>query len=177
MPEIISKEKFLELLAGLAGTKQFLLFTGIIGSGKSTFAKLLVEQGFKRVSLDRMANRNPLYQINYSMLMDDYYAKLKKHLREGFSVVDDNVNPTADDRKRILNIPKSLKMGNIRIVHFDIPLATCLKWNKQRKVPAPSAHVEMAHRLYMNNQPTASEGTLLRVRPAEGQVDMWEVER
>jgi predicted kinase len=124
-----------------------------------------------------MVKRNPLYQINANLLMDDYYAKLKKYLKEGFSVVDDNLNSTADDRKRVLAIPKSLKTGNVRIVHFDVPLATCLKWNKQRKYPAPSASVQIAHGIFTRNQPTASEGTLLRVRPVEGQVDMWEVER
>jgi len=177
MPEIMTRDQVLELLAGPAETRRFVLCTGIQGSGKSTFAKALAGRGFKRVSLDRMYKRNPLYQFDEGMMMSDYYAKLRKHLREGFNVVDDNLNATVDDRALVLKIPKAMKLDNIVIVHFDVPLERCLEWNKRRKIPAKENSLKMAYRLFVRNQPTAAEGRIIRIRPVEGDGSSWEVSR
>jgi len=52
----------------------------------------------------------------------------KELLVDGKSVVIDNTNPTAEVRKRYIDIAKSLKIP-IRALYFDVPKDTCIHNN------------------------------------------------
>ena len=88
----------------------------------------------------------------------------KELLVDGKSVVIDNTNPTADVRKRYIDIAKSLKIP-IRALYFDVLKDTCIHNNIQRKANIHHKHLLNAvptipiHSYFKNHtMPTIDEG-------------------
>lgn len=88
----------------------------------------------------------------------------KELLVDGKSVVIDNTNPTAEVRKRYIDIAKSLKIP-IRALYFDVPKDTCIHNNIQRKANIHHKHLSNAvptipiHCFFKNHTiPTIDEG-------------------
>ena len=85
------------------------------GSGKSTFVTKFLPKYF-RVNNDTLKTKEKCMKVCKELLVD------------GKSVVIDNTNPTADVRKRYIDIAKSLKIP-IRALYFDVPKDTCIHNN------------------------------------------------
>ena len=88
----------------------------------------------------------------------------REELKAGKSVIIDNTNPTADVRKRYLDIAKELKVP-ARALFFDVSKEVSMHNNLQRKVNTHHKHLSNAvpsipiHSFYKNSTvPTLNEG-------------------
>ena len=100
--------------------KTLIIMTGLQGSGKSTFYKKYLSEGYVRVNLDTLKTR--------------YQEKLliEKCLSDGVSYAVDNTNPTRLDRERYI-IPA--KEAGYRIIgyYIEASVSDCLQRNALRE--------------------------------------------
>jgi predicted kinase len=132
---------------------------GLQGSGKSTFYRTHFAATHALVSKDRFRNnRRPARRQR---------QLLEEALAAGQSVVVDNTNPTAQDRRELIEIGRSF---SARVVgyFFAAPLDECLERNRQRAGRERVPDVALYATLKRLQRPTLSEGfdRLFSVRPA-----------
>lgn len=171
MGKVLTRAELLDMLAGSG--QAFIVMVGVQGSGKSTLAKALKERhSFKRLSLDRMAKRSArAAELNFDALYHEYLRRIRKYLRAGHSVVDDNNNISRASRARSMSALRWLffRQPRVIILHMDAPLEQCLAWNQLRKYPADRFDIETRWKMLQEDAPTAAEGNVLRVRPMPGE--------
>jgi predicted kinase len=78
----MTKDQLLTFLAG-SDAPSFVMLSGPESSGKTTLAKALrARYGFKRLSYDRMAKRDPSLIIS-GQLHNEFYRRLKRYIKGG----------------------------------------------------------------------------------------------
>lgn len=100
--------------------KTLVIMMGIQGSGKSTFYRTYLAQGYVRVNLDVLKTRH-----QEKLLVD-------KCLADGKSFAVDNTNPTKEERQRYIRPAKEAKY---RIVGYfmESKLKDCIERNERRE--------------------------------------------
>lgn len=94
------------------------IFSGSPGSGKSTFWKNYLPK-YERVNRDTLKTK------------EKCYAAAENFLKAGKSVVIDNTNPKAEDRKYFLGLAKKLGV-KARCFYFLTPKPICMHNDGQR---------------------------------------------
>jgi predicted kinase len=164
-----------ELLAQPRLTKRFILMVGPQGAGKSTIAKAIKKQGYKRLSYDRLAKRNPF--VNDNWLERRYNEWLAKSLAAKSNIVDDNLNTIRERRKRIIDKALAAGYTDIRMVYIDAPLELCLAQNAQRERQTPEWILKRAWLDFQQNGlPTPGEAAVIvRILPTS-EAEVFQVE-
>lgn len=72
MKALMSRDEVLDMLAGEPGSKRFVMFIGLPGSGKSNLAKALVKMGVERLCTDRLQKRNPVLGLQPYLLVGHF---------------------------------------------------------------------------------------------------------
>lgn len=142
-----------------------ILFTGIPGSGKSSFYKELFFQTHVRISLDLLKTRHREKLILEACLATD------------MRFVIDNTNPTRAERLRYIEAAKSNPRYSVLGYYFESKVEDCLRRNTARPEceRIPDAGIfSAAKRLEL---PSLDEGfeRLFYVRLRDGQfvVEEW----
>lgn len=175
MEQKIALQELLDLLAGMPGTRRFVMFSGLPGSGKSLLAKALGQRGLIRVSVDRIQKRNKMAAIQPFHLLRLYESELKSALLAGKAVVDDNLNLTAQSRKWALRLARAYRYDDVVVVRVDTPVEECLRRNAARKRVVPQdAILEMWHQM-QDDGPINDVKTIITVSRLGPVSDLYEV--
>lgn len=105
-----------------------IIFTGIQGSGKSSFYIQKFFNTHIRISLDLLKTRNREKKI------------FQTSLETRAKVVIDNTNPTISDRKKYIELFKQYKYKIIGY-YFESKIKDCIKRNGNRSNPIPEKGV------------------------------------
>lgn len=133
---------------------------GIPGSGKSTVAKKLEAQGFRRFSADDI--REELYgnaniQGDYAKVFGTFFNRLETCLElEEVDIVIDNTNLRYKDRKELRLLANAYRKHTTETWFVDVPLKVCLKRNKQRE-----RHVDEEVILKFFNRQEENRGSIM----------------
>src|SRR5262249_54413251 len=99
---------------------EVIIFVGLQASGKSTFYRERFAFSHDLVSKDRFrSNRDPARRQR---------LLVEQALRAGRPVVIDNTNPTADDRRELIELARA-HGADVVGYYFASPLAGCLERN------------------------------------------------
>jgi predicted kinase len=135
------------------------VFTGLQASGKSAFYRERFAATHEHVSKDSFRNnKNPERRQR---------QLIREALGAGRSVVVDNTNPTAEDRRSLVELGHEL---GARIVgyYFEAEARECVERNRERRGKARVPNVAIYATAKKLVSPTRSEGfdELFRVRIA-----------
>lgn len=140
-------------------SKQVLIvLCGIPASGKSTYAEMLEESGFKRVCTDLI--RKELYgdesiQGNYVRVFETAYHDIKEYGCMGENVVFDATNINRTNRRKI--IKEMQPYFDILICkYFSTPYYLCNQRNQQRARQVPNSVLLRMHKNFQT--PNFEEG-------------------
>jgi predicted kinase len=154
---------------------------GLPGSGKSTWAKALIEQApaYRWISTDCL--RQQLYgdeavQGDWLAVWQAVQAAWRDSaiaIRQGQQqgAIYDATNVRRRDRAVALAAARQLGFTYIAGCWFDLPLALCLARNQQRSRQVPTAVIHRMHRQLLGAEPALGEGfdQLLRLDAAAAQ--------
>ena len=126
---------------------KMIMMVGCPGSGKSTFAKTMIENNENMVIVSRD-------EIRYSIVKEDepyfareddviaeYYYTIAKNLDEGKTVIADATQLNPKGRKKVFTNVKFLAKEpfTVETILFNVPIETCIKRNDfrsgRRRVP------------------------------------------
>jgi len=146
------------------GQKVVLVCVGLIGSGKSTFAKALeahVPQ-FRRCNQDDLGNRRAVENL------------ARESLREGLSICIDRTNVDETQRAHWINIARELPGTQVWCLVFDTPLDICADRLDRRTnhptIKSPEQARIILHRFANELRPPAPEegfDRIVHIKPAE----------
>lgn len=128
---------------------KLLALKGLPGSGKTTFAKELVEDGWIRVNKDDL--RAMLHNSNWSKHNEAFILSLRdeiiiRGLVNGKNVVVDDTNLDPKHAVQFESIAGEF-MADYSEKFFDTPVEECIKRNSFRKDPVPEKVIwDMYHR-------------------------------
>jgi len=114
---------------------RLILLVGLPASGKSTFAKTLVNEDTVLLSSDALRKEllgDEKCQENNELVFRTLYSRAKKYLIDGKNVIIDATNINMKDRKRTLSNFKGMQIKREAIV-FATPFTECVKRDEQRK--------------------------------------------
>ena len=110
---------------------------GLPASGKTTYAKKLVDIGFKRVNKDdlrMMVDSGKYSKSNEANIHNIMIDITRYYLTRGYNVIWDNTNLNPKILKEAKKLVKEYE-ASIEIVDFtDVPLETCIERDKKREV-------------------------------------------
>ncbi len=124
---------------------ELIIFTGIQGSGKSTFYKQEYFNSHIRVSMDLLNTRN-----KENKLLEFCFQTQSK-------IVIDNTNPTIEERKKYITLGKKFKY-DIKSYFFDSDLEDNWERNNLRKGKEKIPMVGLKSFLKNLDVPKAEEG-------------------
>ncbi len=108
------------------------MLKGLPASGKSTYAKTLVSEGYKRVNKDElrlMIDNGKWSKKNEEYIIGAEEAIAWQFLEDGFNVVVDDTNFAHEDKWKNL----ALKCGaEFEVKFFDIPINECVERDAKR---------------------------------------------
>ncbi|WP_423336284.1 AAA family ATPase [Neobacillus sp. 19] len=132
-------------------------------SGKSTYSKILQNQGWVRVSLDeiRLALHGQTYKAEAEPIVWDHAELMVRSLlRSGHDVLVDTTNRTRERRKRWIRVAKEFGL-TLEIFYVDTDYETC----KQRNKVLRRLSEHDLKQIYKEFQkPTSDEGTIIKVK-------------
>lgn len=130
---------------------KLLALRGLPGSGKTTYAKKLVDKGWVRVNKDDM--RAMLNNGKFSKDNESYVISLRDEiiissLVQGKNVVVDDTNL---DPKHLIAFESIAAefLSDFEIKFFDVDLRECLKRNKLREQPVPEKAIYNMYERYL----------------------------
>lgn len=151
--------------------KKLILLCGIPGSGKTTLAAKLAEQGFICLSADDIRQElwgDAAEQKEAEKVFEIFFDRLQQGLSRGWNIVIDNTNINTRHREPILQQAKKAGYKDIELWVFDIPLPVCIERNKQRGRIVPEEIItNMYTTLHGSGKPEKREGRIKYVRPAQ----------
>ena len=140
-------------------TRTVLLTLGIPASGKTTYAKSLVEQGWKRINRDDLRWMLDSYKFskkNEKFIVDLRNYIIRSLILDGYNIIidDTNINPQNErDIREIIKLMnnESLESGqkyqyNVEVKLFDIPLEVCIERNFKRENPVPEKVIRIMYK-------------------------------
>ena len=142
-------------------SKKILITIGIPASGKTTFAKELVSQGWKRVNKDDL--RWMLDNYVYSKDNEKFIVELRNYIirsliLQGHNIVIDDTNINPQNERDIRNIVKlmnneSIESGQkyqyeVETKIFDVPLNICIERNSKRENPVPEKVIRTMYKQF-----------------------------
>lgn len=130
--------------------REVLVLRGIPGSGKSTFAKELVDKGWHRVNKDEiryMINNYKLDNGDENMIHHIQSKIIRILMRNGKNIVVDNTHckqKYVDDIESLVHYEQIMLDKDeidyeykVRTQVFDVPLQVCIDRNALRENPVP----------------------------------------
>ena len=139
------------------------VFTGIQGSGKSTFYRERFADTHVRLNLDMLRTRN----------REDVLLHACLAVQQPFAA--DNTNPTVTARGRYLRLARAAGYAAVELYWFDTTVEAALSRNAGRPAAVPDVAI---HGTFAKLQvPTAAEGfdRVFAVRIVDGRFDVSEV--
>ncbi|MEB3215640.1 MAG: WYL domain-containing protein [Nostocales cyanobacterium 94392] len=142
---------------------------GIPGSGKSTFAKLLSQQGnYQIISTDDI--RTELYgdatiQGDWKQIETEAIQRIYTSLQTGKRIIYDATNFKRALRLEFLQKVKQ-KLGTTHSLvwigwYLNTPLSTSILWNQNRDRQVPESILQGMHEILQNFPPITAEGFTL----------------
>ena len=125
---------------GIDNMSKIIMMVGCPGSGKSTFAKTMIENNENMIIVSRD-------EIRYSIVKEDepyfareddviaeYYYTIAKNLDEGKTVIADATQLNPKGRKKVVDNVKFLTKEpfTVETILFNVPIETCIKRNDYR---------------------------------------------
>ena len=120
------------------------VMTGLQGSGKSTFCRMYLSD-FARINLDELHTRNK------------ENAAIAEAIKMNRDIVIDNTNPTAEDRRKYIEIAKAA--GYKPICYFmQSRVKDCIERNQMRTGKAKVPNTAIAATSNKLEMPSTDEG-------------------
>ncbi|MDC1068684.1 AAA family ATPase, partial [Candidatus Kapabacteria bacterium] len=140
--------------------KKVIIMRGLPGSGKSTYAKKLIDEkpnSYKRINRDEL--RAMLDNGHFSKGNEKFVKKLRDELliealKEGKHVIIDDLNLSSKNEARISQlvqeyIKESKENVKVEIVEIDTPVEVCVERDSKREKPVGKKRIrELAHKFY-----------------------------
>lgn len=119
---------------------KLIIMSGAPGSGKSTYAKKLVQNESKYVSVSRDKIRFSLlspvnhYFSKENEVLKTYYKTISSFLNMGYNVIADSSNLTWKARKTLITeVSKRSTLDKVDVIYMRPPLETCFQRNDTRE--------------------------------------------
>jgi len=128
---------------------EMIIFTGLQGSGKSTYYREHFADTHALVSKDLLRNNSRPERRQRQLI--------EEHFRHGRSVVVDNTNASPDDRAPLIELARN-HGARVIAIYFDVPVKTCLERNDAREGKACVPHVGIFATLKRMKRPELAEG-------------------
>jgi predicted kinase len=120
---------------------KLLMLKGLPASGKSTYAKELVDQGWKRVNKDdlrSMVDGGKWSKGNEKKIMEVQTSLIISFLSKGYNVVVDNTNFGWEDRLKAI---ADMCGAEFEVKYFDTSLTECIDRDAKRDEKSVGAEV------------------------------------
>lgn len=129
---------------------QLLMLKGLPASGKSTYAKELVEQGWVRTNKDDIRKELfPEYTFkDENSVVETEDRKIREALRDNYNVVVDNTHFAPKHQTRLEAIAKEFG-AEFRLLFIDTHVEECIKRNRKRANSVPMEVILSMHRKYI----------------------------
>lgn len=136
---------------------RFVICRGIPASGKSTYARKLVEKGYKRVNRDdlrAMVDSSKWSKANEKLIKSMERAMVSYMLLAGENVIVDDTNCDLRTVEEWAALARTVNPSvEVRVALFNTPLAVCLERNAKRegvaRVPDPA--LQRLHRVLQSS--------------------------
>lgn len=145
---------------------KFVLMVGIPGSGKSTVAAGLIDQGYVCFNADII--RQELYgdaktQGDHQEVFGVMYERMEEAMCDEKDIVIDNTNVRKYNRRMLIALAKQWGY-EVEIWLVDTPLEECLERNAKRERVVPEDVIVKMHETLEQNRPLLrNEGKLITV--------------
>lgn len=125
------------------------IMKGVPASGKSTRARELVQQGYKRFNRDdmrAMMDSSKWSGENESYITEMQHYMIGRALRKGFNVVCDDTNLNVKVEHALRKIAAKNNAG-VQVIFIDTPLKECLARDAARANPVGEDVVRRYHKM------------------------------
>lgn len=132
---------------------KLILMCGVPGSGKSTYAKAMMQEGDVYVSRDEirfsMVEENEPYFSREDEVFETFISTIVMNLRDGKTVWADATHLNRKSRLKVLHeIEMYLMPHEIQILFMKTPLEVCIERNENRKGTRAYVPQEVIHNMY-----------------------------
>lgn len=136
-----------------------LCLRGLPASGKTTYARKLVDEGWVRVNKDDM--RAMLHNSKFSKPNEAFVLKLRddvivRALTQGQNVVVDDTNLDAKHVIQFQNLANTFE-ADFDYKFFDVSVEECIRRNKLRDNPVPDKVIYSMYERYLKEPPAVIE--------------------
>lgn len=118
---------------------KLIIMSGAPGSGKSTYAKLLVQRNTNTIHISRDAIRFSLLEPNdhyfsrETEVLETFYNNIISYLKLGYNVIADASHLSWKARKTLLEkVAKEVMNFQVEIIYMRPPLEICFERNDTR---------------------------------------------
>lgn len=144
------------------------MLIGVPGSGKSHLAAQLVSAVPNRRLISTDAIRAQLF--GDEAIQGEWHrvqAEVKHQLQQAIAAINagtataaiyDATNAASDQRRRALQLARSVGFTNITGLWLDTPLSSCLERNRQRQRHVPEEVIVRMHQQLQQSPPTTADG-------------------
>lgn len=144
---------------------KLLMLKGLPASGKSTYARELVDKGnWVRVNKDDL--RAMAHSSKYSSAREGFIIStrnfiVKEALKRGKNVVVDDTNFLPAHEKTLHGIAEEYK-AEFEVKFFDVDVATCIERDTHRAIPVGSKVIRKMYNDYLKPGPKSKDASLPR---------------
>jgi len=133
---------------------KILILKGLPASGKSTYAKELVEKGWKRVNKDdirAMVDSSHYSRNNEKLVIEIRDMIIDLALIHGHNVVVDDTNFEVKHFKQ-MSLIAEINDAEVNVKFINTPLNECIRRDKKREAPVGEDVIRHMHDRYLNPQ-------------------------
>ena len=133
---------------------KILILQGLIAAGKTTFAKELVEKGWKRVNKDdirAMIDNSHYSRQNEKLVLEIRDMIIDLSLINGYNVVVDDTNFEAKHFKQMALIA-DINEAELEVKSFKTPLRECIERDSKREAPVGEKLIRRMYDRYVAPQ-------------------------